>query len=397
MLGVSEIDRCLEQWPMEVKDLRQRMILAPTPRERVRWYAVLLLAQGWTAAATAKTLERDRHTIGRWASAFGEGVPAALLFEQTGGSPLNLDQAQQEELKEAVQQPPASSGIGMANWYWQVVRRFASERLGIELSRSSCLSWIEQLGICLQAAQEAVNSRLMRPSGRLSCRRTPNPEGGAPHRPEAWIFFADDCSASGRTRNYGASGCCRASARFGGLDQPAVWGAGQLLFGRCAWRPVRWDRWNWRATAIAWTSVAFLKQLREKHPEPMRVIWDKAPDHRGEAVREYLRTLGLDLRLVNLPGYSPDFNSDEAVWGWAREEAIGQSLPGQQGGGAGKGPQLPGRACQPERRGEAPLPDGNPSRRAEALLPNSTRTIALSRREMHIGTCGLGLGRRRVL
>ena len=24
-----------------------------------------------------------------------------------------------------------------------------------------------------------------------------------------------------------------------------------------------------------------------------------------------------------LPGYSPDFNADEAVWGWAREEATG--------------------------------------------------------------------------
>ena len=41
------------------------------------------------------------------------------------------------------------------------------------------------------------------------------------------------------------------------------------------------------------------------------------------AVREYLQTPGLNLRLVNLPGYGPDFNADEAVWGWAREEATG--------------------------------------------------------------------------
>ena len=86
-MGVREIDRCLEQWQMEIKDLRRRMILAPTPRER--WYALLLLAQGLTAAAaaTAEALERDHHTIGRWASAFGEGGPAALIFEQTGGPP----------------------------------------------------------------------------------------------------------------------------------------------------------------------------------------------------------------------------------------------------------------------------------------------------------------------
>ena len=85
-MGVREIDRSLEQWQMGVKDLRRRMILVPTPRERERWHAMLLLAQGWTAEA----LERDPHTIGRWASAFGEGGPAALMFKQTGGSPPSL-------------------------------------------------------------------------------------------------------------------------------------------------------------------------------------------------------------------------------------------------------------------------------------------------------------------
>ena len=86
-MGVREMERFIELWQMNARDLRQRMILAPTPRERERWYAMLLLAQGLTAAATAEALERDPHTVGRWASAFGEGGPAALIFEQTGGSP----------------------------------------------------------------------------------------------------------------------------------------------------------------------------------------------------------------------------------------------------------------------------------------------------------------------
>ena len=86
-MGVREIDWFLEQWEMNAKDLHRRMILAPTPRERERWHAIWLLAQGWTASATAEALDRDPHTIGRWASAFGEGGPASLIFEQTGGSP----------------------------------------------------------------------------------------------------------------------------------------------------------------------------------------------------------------------------------------------------------------------------------------------------------------------
>ena len=84
-MGVREMERFLEQWQMDARDLRRRLILSPTPREG--WYAMLLLAQGWTASATAEALERDPHTIGRWAAAFGEGGPAALIFEQSGGSP----------------------------------------------------------------------------------------------------------------------------------------------------------------------------------------------------------------------------------------------------------------------------------------------------------------------
>ena len=83
-MGVREIERLLEQWQMDAKALRRRMILAPTPRERERWYAILILAQ---AFATAEALERGPDTVGRWASAFGEGGPEARIFEQTGGSP----------------------------------------------------------------------------------------------------------------------------------------------------------------------------------------------------------------------------------------------------------------------------------------------------------------------
>ena len=89
-MGVREIDRFLQQWQMGVKDLHRRLILAPAPRERERWYAILLPAQGWTTSVTAQALERDPHTIGRWAAAFGEGGHAALIFKQTGGSPPPL-------------------------------------------------------------------------------------------------------------------------------------------------------------------------------------------------------------------------------------------------------------------------------------------------------------------
>ena len=62
---------------------------------------------------------------------------------------------------------------------------------------------------------------------------------------------------------------------------------------------------------------------------------------------------------MNLPGYSPDFNADEAVWGWAREEATGNLCLGTKTLVQEKvGNFLEGLAAGlPERGGQAALPD----------------------------------------
>ena len=84
---MEEMGALLERWRMDEGEVRRRLYRASTPRDRERWHAVRLLAQGWTAAAVAQALERDAHTIGQWAKALSEGGPKGLVFEQTGGSP----------------------------------------------------------------------------------------------------------------------------------------------------------------------------------------------------------------------------------------------------------------------------------------------------------------------
>ena len=53
----------------------------------------------------------------------------------------------------------------------------------------------------------------------------------------------------------------------------------------------------------------------------LRIHGTIRPAHRGDALRTYLTAPGLNLRLVNLPSYSPDSDADEAIWGWVRQEA----------------------------------------------------------------------------
>ena len=60
-------------------------------------------------------------------------------------------------MKEAVQQPPATSGVELANWYWKVVRQFVLERCGIELSRSSsCLNYLHRLGFAFKRPKKRL-------------------------------------------------------------------------------------------------------------------------------------------------------------------------------------------------------------------------------------------------
>ena len=106
---MQEMGGLLEQWRLDAAEARRRMYRAPTLRERERWHAVWLLAQGWTAVAVGRALERDAHTICQWAQAFAEGGPKGLVFEQSGGSPP-LDVEQRGELKSAVQEIAFAGG-----------------------------------------------------------------------------------------------------------------------------------------------------------------------------------------------------------------------------------------------------------------------------------------------
>ena len=84
------------------------------------------------------------------------GRAGVLDIRVDRGFPPVLGEAEQAALKGAVQQPPASSGIGLANWNWKVVREFVFERVGIELSRSSCLNWLHRLGFAFKRPKKRL-------------------------------------------------------------------------------------------------------------------------------------------------------------------------------------------------------------------------------------------------
>lgn len=219
-------------------------------------------------------------------------------------------------LKVAVQAAPAEVGITLANWNWKVVRQFIEARCGLRLCRSACTRYLHRLGFVYKRPKK----RLLKAD---EAKRTIFVQEYAALLAEAQatgakIFFADeahfraDADLHGKWVLKGHPALVDSTCpRWG--EKASYYSAVCLETGETAYMELT-------GTSSSTTSTAFLKQLRANHPEPLVVIWDNGPAHGGDAVRDYLATPDLGLRLIRLPAYSPDFNPDEAIWAWAREE-----------------------------------------------------------------------------
>ena len=199
------------------------------------------------------------------------------------------------------------------------MRQFVSERFGIGLSRSTCLNYLHRLGFAFKRPKKRLLKADAEKREAFVAEYTALADEA--RRTGATIFFADeahfraDAELRGKWVLRGEPALeDSTSPRYG--EKASYYSAVCLESGEVEWMELE-------GNSNSGTSAAFLEQLRERHSGLLNVIWDNAPAHRGEAVREWLGKPGVDLRLVNLPGYSPDFNADEAIWGWAGEKATG--------------------------------------------------------------------------
>jgi transposase len=250
--------------------------------------------------------------------------PGRLDLRAERWFPPALDERQQAEVKEAIRAAPREVGIDLGDWNWKVVRQFVQERFDLALGRSSCLNYLHRLGFVLKQPKKRLlkadpvrRAEFVREYAFL--RATAAARG-------AKIFFADeahfyaDVDLRGKWVLKGEPALVDStSPRYG--EKASYYSAVCLETGEV-------EAMALDGTSCSETSVDFLRQLRANHAEPLIVIWDNGPAHGGDAVRAYLTTPDLDLRLVRLPAYSPDFNPDEAIWGWIREEVTANTCFG---------------------------------------------------------------------
>jgi len=205
-----------------------------------------------------------------------------------------------------------------------VVREFIAARCGILLCRSACLRYLHRLGFVYKRPKKRLLKADDEKRAAFVAEYAALLIEAQAHG--ATIFFADEA-------HFRADGDLQGKWVLKG--QPALvdstcprWGEKASYYSAVCLETGEVEHMELAGTSSSATSAAFLRQLRAAHAGPLIVIWDNGPAHGGDAVRDYLTTPGLGLRLVRLPAYSPDFNPDEAIWAWAREEVTANACLG---------------------------------------------------------------------
>jgi transposase len=73
--------------------------------------------------------------------------------------------------------------------------------------------------------------------------------------------------------------------------------------------------------------IAFLKHLQQHIAGKLLVIWDGLPAHRSKLVADYLASTKGRVWVERLPGYAPELNPIEYLWGYAKGNDLANFAP----------------------------------------------------------------------
>lgn len=68
--------------------------------------------------------------------------------------------------------------------------------------------------------------------------------------------------------------------------------------------------------------VEFLRALHQTIGRKLLIIWDGLPAHRSRLVRAFIDSLKGVIQLEQLPGYAPELNPVEYIWGYLKQHAL---------------------------------------------------------------------------
>jgi transposase len=73
--------------------------------------------------------------------------------------------------------------------------------------------------------------------------------------------------------------------------------------------------------------VDFLQALLRHIPGPLLIVWDRLSAHRSRITRDFIAGHAERLWVEYLPGYAPELNPVEYIWGYWKQHALPNVCP----------------------------------------------------------------------
>jgi transposase len=288
--------------------------------EVLRLRAVEQVAGGAHPEAVAAALGLHRKTVYGWVAKFREGGKDALRARAVPGRPPRLDGGQLRRLYTLiVGADPRQLQFEFALWTREMVRELIAREFKVSLSVVSVGRLLRGLGLSPQRPLTRAYQADPEAVARWKDEQYPAIRAQAA-QVGATIYFADEAAARsdyhsgttwapvGRTPVVEGTG-----ARFRVNMISAVTAKGALRFSLI------------EGNLTAKEFIAFCKRLQHDTAGPVFLVVDGHPVHRSKAVKKYVASTDGNLRLFQLPGYSPQLNPDEWVWKNVKHDKVGRA------------------------------------------------------------------------
>jgi transposase len=279
--------------------------------EEIRRMAVERVREGEDASAVMASYGFSRTTIYKWlraSSGRGKGL-RALASRKASGRPRTLTAAQERQVFRWINgKDPRQYGFDFALWTRKVVGALIEREFGVQLGVTAVGMLLAKLGLTPQKPLQRAYQR--------------DPEAIARWQQEIYPRLAQDAKARGAQIYFWDESGFRADAvrgkTWGVQGQTpvvAVPGQRQSMSAASAIN-ARGAFWfvTYHGALNAERFVDYLKRLMKHRKNPLTLILDSLPAHKGPLVRNYVDSLQGKLQLHYLPGYAPELNPDELVW-----------------------------------------------------------------------------------
>jgi transposase len=268
----------------------------------------------------SRTLGLHKHTVYGWMAAARAGGLGALAAKPIPGRPAKLTAEQQERVYQlVVGGDPRQLQLDFALWTRDLVRELIRREFGVTMSASAVARLLHRLGLSPQ--RPLWRAWQADPEKVRAWREQEYPAiAKAAKKAGATVYFADEAGIrsdhhAGTT--WGAIGSTpvvkTTGARFSLNMISAVTGKGLLRFS------------TFTGSLTTGKFIEFCKRLMADTDGPVFLVVDGHPTHRSKAVKKFVADTDGQLRLFQLPGYSPQLNPDEWVWKNIKNDRVGRS------------------------------------------------------------------------